>query len=192
MTNEYDLIADDYAKFFDNAEYLEEDRELAEILPFPEGDILDIGCGTGLAFYLLFSKVQSKDPTAFRYYGIDPSGKMLEKFEIKNPNVLTEQTTFEKFQPTEKFDIVVSTYASISYIDPARIGKIKDVLKAGGKFFLMFSKDDYEPITHKMLAKNKVKMSVYKFSEYTPFLRAISEDVTFKEWHNYIIAEGTV
>ena len=101
MTNEYDLIADDYEKFFNNAEYFAEDYELAELLPYPEGDILDIGCGAGLAFYLLFSRVVTKDPCAFNYHGIDPSGKMLEKFDVESPSIVKEQTTFEDFKTSK-------------------------------------------------------------------------------------------
>ena len=162
-------------------------------MPYPSGDILDIGCGQGLAFYLLFSKIPTKDPTSFSYYGIDPSQKMLDKFGITacNKNVQTEKTTFEDFKTDKKFDMVISTYASMSYVEPTSVGKIKDVLKKGGKFFLMFSRDDYEPITHK-LAKGIVEMSVHKFSEYRPFLCAISDDVVFREWDNYMIAEGAV
>ena len=191
MTNEYDLIADDYEKFFNNAEYFAEDYELAELLPYPEGNILDIGCGAGLAFYLLFSRVVTKDPCAFNYHGIDPSGKMLEKFDVESPSIVKEQTTFEDFKTSKKFDTVISIYGGASYIDPARIGKIKDLLKKGGRFFVMFYKDDYEPITHQM-AKGKVELKNNKFTDYKPFLKAISNNVEFKVWHNYIIAEGTV
>ncbi len=191
MTNEYDLIADDYEKFFNNAEYFAEDYELAELLPYPEGDILDIGCGAGLAFYLLFSRVVTKDPCAFNYHGIDPSGKMLEKFDVESPSIVKEQITFEDFKTSKKFDTVISIYGGASYIDLARIGKIKDLLKKGGRFFVMFYKDDYEPITHQM-AKGKVELKNNKFTDYKPFLKAISNDVEFKVWHNYIIAEGTV
>ena len=91
----------------------------------------------------------------------------------------------------DKFDTVISIYGGASYIEPTAIGKIKDLLKEGGRFFIMFYKDDYEPVTHQM-AKGKVELKSNKFTDYMPFFRAISENVIFKEWHNYIIAEGTV
>lgn len=189
MTNEYDLIADDYEKLFNAEQYKAEDKELENLLPFPDGaNILDIGCGAGTLYKLLNDRSFSGN---FRYYGIDPSQKMLDKFEVKNPSVITEKTTFEKFMSIDKFDIVISIYGGASYIEPTAVGKIKDLLKDGGRFFIMFYKDDYEPVTHQM-AKGKVELKNNKFTDYVPFFRAISENVIFKEWHNYMIVEGTV
>lgn len=189
MTNEYDLIADDYEKLFNAEQYKAEDKELENLLPFPDGaDILDIGCGAGTLYKLLNDRSFSGN---FRYYGIDPSGKMLEKFKVQRPNVITEQTTFEDYKAIGKFDTVISIYGGASYIDPSRIGKIKDLLIKGGRFFIMFYKDDYVPVTHQM-AKGKVELKNNKFADYVPFFRAISENVIFKEWHNYMIVEGTV
>lgn len=184
----YDLIADDYEKFFDKESYAEEDLELSKMLPYPVGkSVLDIGCGAGLGYVLLMFKAVNRE---FYYLGIDPSEKMLEKFSSKN-NARTLNTGFEEYSPCYTFDIAISTYGSISYVEPSSIQKLKLVLKKGGRFFLVFYKDDYTPITHEVF-KNVVKMSNYKFSEYKPYLEKISQDVKFKDWHNYIIAEGTV
>lgn len=190
MTNEYDLIADDYEKFFNKESYADEDFELSKMLPYPlDKSVLDIGCGTGLGYILLNRRTFIGK---FDYYGIDPSGKMLEKFWTKTvKSVDCKQTTFEQFETDRKFDIAISTYGSISYVEPRSIKKLKKLLRAGGQFFLVFYKDDYKPITHEVF-KDVVQMSNYKFSEYKPYLEDISSDVKFTEWHNYIIAEGTV
>lgn len=187
----YDLIADDYEKFFDKESYAEEDLELSKMLPNPEGlRVVDIGCGTGLGYNLLKRKILWK---SFSYLGIDPSEKMLDKFALKTVDLQVEwmQTTFEHFKSSEKFDLAISTYGSVSYVKPKSMKKLRTILNKGGRFFLVFYKDDYRPITHEVF-KDKVEMHNFKFSEYKPYLKKVSKDVHFKEWHNYIIAEGTV
>ena len=139
---DYDLIADDYEKFFNKENYADEDLELMKMLPYPlSKKVLDIGCGTGLGYMLL----QRRSFGGFEYFGIDPSRKMLEKFFSKtviHKVVDYRQTTFEDFETDRKFDIAISTYGSVSYVDPKSITKLKDILKAGGQFFLVFYKDD--------------------------------------------------
>ena len=77
---DYDLIADDYEKYFDKESYADEDVELSTMLPYPQGkSVLDIGCGTGLGYMLLNRRAL----VSFNYFGIDPSRKMLEKFALK-------------------------------------------------------------------------------------------------------------
>ena len=98
-----------------------------------EGSVLDLGCGTG--------KVLEFEHNITEYYGIDISKKMLKicRKKHQNVNLIKGDMGNLKTYPKKKFDNVVSTYGSISYLTkPEKLPKVlKKVLKTNGKAYLM-------------------------------------------------------
>lgn len=137
----YDAIAPIYDRLWDTPEAEAENRAVIESLAYTEGSILDIGCGSGL----LLDLIQPR-----RYLGIDPSTAMLDLLKWKHPLAETVHSTFEAFYPgARRFDLIVGLFAAPSYIEPSALARIPTLLKPGGRYFLMFYREGYEPETHK-------------------------------------------
>ncbi|GAA4901137.1 hypothetical protein GCM10023311_28520 [Flaviramulus aquimarinus] len=102
MTAKYDSIGLNYNKT------RKADPFIAECLftnlnPKADGVYLDIGCGTGNYTNALQKK-------GFRFIGIDPSNKMLERAKLKNPNIDWRQGQAEntKIKPNSIDGIMAS------------------------------------------------------------------------------------
>lgn len=168
----YDLIGASYDSMFRDEYSMEENAYVMNAIGWKEGEsVLDIGCGTGL--FLEYN--ECKD-----YLGVDPSKTMLYFLERKFPDANTVYTDFEHFYTGRKFDKVVSTFGSCSYIDPRSMGRLRHFKAAGGKLFLMFYKDGYRPVTYD---KAGVEVSHHSVDEY---LREFG-DVSVEEWHQFVI-----
>jgi len=140
--SDYDQTAG-YDQFFQSDEFKAEDNLLRHFLDFRQtGTVLDVGCGSGLLTELF-------DIDALNYCGVDHSLEMIRLFAKKHSN-FQGMLTHEKFESfyKGKFDFIVSLYGSISYVEPETLQRIQHMLNEGGKFFLMFFKDEYDPITH--------------------------------------------
>lgn len=138
----YDRVAESYDALWASPEAQAEDRRIMEAVAYQGGDVLDIGCGTGL--FLDHVKPEG-------YLGIDPSAGMLERLKAKHPAAEVIRTRFESFAPLGRtFDLIVGLYCA-SYIDPKTLKRIPRLLKPGGRFFLMFYREGYQPVTHSHL-----------------------------------------
>jgi SAM-dependent methyltransferase len=136
----YDQIAGDYRGLFSGAEFIREDEEVFDLLCYQGGSVLDIGCGAGL-----FLDYVNPD----EYLGIDPSIEMLDKLLGRYPDEVAFWSSFEKYVPESRFDLVVSLYGSMSYVNPTAIGKLhRSLSEVVGRYFLMFYKPGYAPTTH--------------------------------------------
>jgi len=87
--------------------------DLAGKLDFSQvGYLLDIGCGTGETTQALHLKNQVP-----RTLGIDSSAKMLEQATgFKDEGLAFQIAKVEEFQPTQKFDAVISN-AALQWVD---------------------------------------------------------------------------
>lgn len=175
IKNPYDAISESYDDWFRDPKYLQEDRDLANLLsPFISVNTLDIGCGTGLLIDLT-------QVSASNYFGIDPSRGMLARLKTKYPEHRVSRTKYEDF-PFEGFDSIVSLYGSLNYCNPDSVAQIIEQLNTGGKYFLMLLKEDYSPVTHDLA---NVAIPFNKFSSYV-----FPEDSLITEFSNYIIVSG--
>jgi len=180
---QYNDIADYYDMLFNEDKDWEENRRVWEMLErYIEGKhVYDIGCGTGL--FLDMSNVFLIDRDRFEgYCGIDPSRRMIEiareRHKGKRFNIdrfETYRTMIHKDKPT----VVVSLYGSMNYVIPqylTRVGEYAD------SHFLMFYKEDYEPVTYE-----RVKKQIYHHKHTREFLEMLFCESNVIEFNNYYI-----
>ena len=153
--SDYDHIADQYDTMFSTPEYQAENEQVFGMAPkINRGDrVLEIGCGSGPYF-------SSAGIDQMNYVGVDPSAGMLERFRAahldKSLNLVCDK--FENFY-AGKFDLIVSFFGSMSYVRPDALTRIPKMLRPGGRLFLMFYADEYDPVTHQQL---KINPHIYR------------------------------
>lgn len=106
--------ADNYDKFYDNEQTRRENKEVQRILRNTdfEGTILDVGCGTGLAYSLLSPEQRS------RYVGVDLEEGVIQRAQEKHPRGVFVQGSAQELLTSERFktiDNLISLFA-IDYI----------------------------------------------------------------------------
>lgn len=173
--SQYDEIASKYDAFFIDKESIKENNEVSKMLSNVSGRVYEIGCGTGLLTELI------KVPPV-NYYGIDPSGEMLNRFIEKHPNYKYRvvQNTFEyDFSDLNKYDWIVSLFGSISYVNPISLKRIVD---SSSHHFLMFYKEKYHPVTYTLA---NVEFNHFTFS--LDDLKEVFYNSSVNEFNNYII-----
>jgi ubiquinone/menaquinone biosynthesis C-methylase UbiE len=133
----YDAIAPRYDHAFNSRRCHVEDRQLAgrlnRFLRGVEGDVLDVGCGTGAFLRLTHWR-------ADRYTGVDVSAGMLTEAITDHPDATFIHASVEGMPlPSEYFEAVVSAFSALSYVAaPLRaLQEIRRVLLPGGHCFLM-------------------------------------------------------
>jgi SAM-dependent methyltransferase len=168
----YDEIAPVYDSLFLDTESLIENASIVELLGDVGGKtILDIGCGTGLLLdYVL--------PRA--YTGIDPSSAMLERLKEKHPErgAAVIHTELQAFVGG-RYDLIVALFGAASYLNQDELARIPALLNDGGRFFLMFYKNGYRPVTY---AKSGI-ICDFKCHANLP----LGEE---RDFHNFTIVEG--
>jgi SAM-dependent methyltransferase len=169
----YNDVAAEYDQIWSGPQALQEDREIMKRIAYSKGDVLDIGCGTGLFL--------DHHPDCTSYLGIDPSKAMLERLNQKHPEKASLCQTFESsllLLEGKQFDCVISLFCSPSYIPPAELKAVHSLVRPQGKLFMMFAAPDYEPITHQYL-KNPPVLHEHNFADYGQVSR----------FGNYVITE---
>lgn len=144
----YDAIAGDYDALYQGPSYREEERQVFEVVGDCAGlDVLDVGCGTGLALNYLAEHCQ--------YTGIDPSAHMVQKLREQWEGVLTWATPLSAFVGPStahggpsRYDRVLALFGVGSYLSPAELARIPTLLNPGGKAHVMFVEPNYVPETH--------------------------------------------
>lgn len=177
MRHPYDVIAPQYDGLFTSEGDRAEDAEVMNML----GDarsVLDIGCGTGLF-------LDHKKPE--RYKGIDPSMGMLGRLKSKHPAADVSCERFERFDTTERFDLVVALFGSASYIEPNHLGRIPAMLRPGGRFVLMFYKPEYSPRTY---ARTGVAATHFSFGPFSTLDRMRGFRPEMRSLGNYMVVSG--
>lgn len=86
-------------------------------------NILDIGCGTGQLIKDINNEIE-----VVNYLGIDVSENMIKEAKKLNKKLNFKAIAIEKFNPKEKFDIVICTHAFPYFPDKESvIQKIHDI-----------------------------------------------------------------
>lgn len=106
----------------------------------PEGDVLDLGCGTGKQVRLFAPLL----PTGARFHALDLSPDSLHElapFQASNPKVQLHQGSFDQLPPLlagSKFALVYSAYALYYTQDLSKLlTAISNMLLPGGRFWLI-------------------------------------------------------
>lgn len=172
--SDYDAIADRYDDLFVSEDDIKENQTVANMIAYSGQSALEIGCGTGLMYELL--KPDPKD-----YLGIDPSASMLARFRNKFQEARTRRTSFESFHSDKHYDLIFSTFGSMSYVAPDYFGRVLDLLSPNGRYFLMFYKLDYHPVTYE-----KTHVEFRHFNGSFEFMDGIASD-----FNNYVVVEGS-
>lgn len=138
--NEYDAISEIYDSLFADEQHAQEKEKIQKMIEkLGGGTVLDIGCGTG-------SLLEMFDIDIELYTGVDPSSKMLFQFKQKYPMYARclINKAFEENEFKMRFDTIVSLFGSPSYLMKQYIPRIQGLCD---RYFLMFYKPDYDPIT---------------------------------------------
>lgn len=133
----YDLLAPEYDGNFQKAMFLAENEVIRDLIleqDCARGDVLDLGCGTGL-----FLEYIPKDPR--NYIGIDPSLQMLQRAQAKFPEFAPcfIQSGWEHLPTLRKFDSAVALFGPFNYVQDqlTALRALREVLRPGGRFFIM-------------------------------------------------------
>lgn len=156
----YDQIASQYDQLWDTPEATAENQQVMDRIAYSHGDVLDIACGTGLFL--------DHHPNCKTYLGVDPSPAMLSQLTAKHPDRDLICETFEASLSricTKRFDLIISLFGSPSYIYPAALDCVHDLLRPKGKMLLMFYAPGYKPVTHQYLESPPVLMD-HNFANY--------------------------
>lgn len=141
--NSYNRIIDDWIKARNNSIVNKPIIDFADRIN-TNGNILDIGCGTGLPIDKYFSERN------FSIIGIDASDKMLEiakSNEIKNTQFFLSD--FFNFDSNERFDGIIA-WDTLFHFPKQRqkdiYSKVYSLLNPGGFFLFTHGKEENEHI----------------------------------------------
>ncbi len=174
--NFYDQLAPAYDELWDNQKAMAENQMVMNLIGYEGGDVLDIGCGTGLFL--------DRHRILGAYTGLDPSIQMLLQLRLKHPLAPIENASFERYFTRQRFDMVVSLFGAASYVSPVGWKRLRGMLQTKGRFFLMFYKDGYTPITHEHLRKTPV---IYNHEH---ALLSLGDNVSTSFIGNFVILKG--
>jgi len=116
--------------------------EILNVLKIEEGSkVLDVGTGTGVMVPYLFNEVKESGEIV----AIDVSEKMIsiakDKYQDKYPNLEFIVDNVNKFEPENKFDIILCYSCFPHFLDQEHtMGKLNNKLKKGGKLMIVHSK----------------------------------------------------
>jgi hypothetical protein len=116
---------------------------------------------------------------------------MLKRLKEKHPAYRESviQTRFESFLPAIRYDLIVCLFAAANYIDPFALLRIPSMVKAGGRWVVMFANEDYT--TQVVEEKTGIKVG----EGYTPGILAPLPGLRFLMGHYTVISgrrEGTI
>lgn len=163
----YDQIALIYDGLHNSPESLAESRSVVEAIGYQGGDVLDVGCGTGLLLdhlrpdgyvgidpsFAMLQEFERKHGTGkvtpFGDSRVNPKDGILQDLELRYPGATLVHAGLERFHTERRFGLVVGLFGSASYIKDEVLQRIPGFLVAGGRAHLMFYAPGYEPITYR-------------------------------------------
>lgn len=175
--SQYDAIAEKYDGLFTDDGSLSENAEVGEMLLPLSGKVLDIGCGTGL-----LTEIVKIEPE--RYFGIDPSARMLDIFKKKHPyyaNHLICAPFDGKILDCNEFGSIIALFGSASYLTGMTLLRLAN---CKSRRFLMFYKEEYHPVTYE-----KCAVEFTHFVHSKKVLATMFGRENVREYNNYLIVD---
>lgn len=181
----FDIQAEKYDKTFYGQHARKNYKYISNELNYlKEGNILDIGCGTGELLYMINKK-------GLNLYGIDLSDKMIEKAKkkLQNHANLTIGDSENLPYKDNKFDIIICNDSFHHYPNPMKaLKEMNIVLKKGGKIIIG---DCYQPIIFRQIMNMFIKFSkegdvkIYSKKEFTKMLKKFNfKNIKYKKINN--------
>ncbi|MBH8553702.1 class I SAM-dependent methyltransferase [Nostocaceae cyanobacterium CENA357] len=134
----FDRWAMSYDWLFPSVIYLAIHKRLLEYVDLPEqGNVLDLGCGTGR----LLERLATQFPNLWGT-GLDLSSNMLQVARLSNrhhPRLIFVEGKAESLPFGEgQFDAVFNTISFLHYLEPQQVlSEVARVLAPGGRFYLV-------------------------------------------------------
>ena len=164
----YNKIANIYDKSYQTKQAEKENlyviKDLLKMqLFYPNRNMLDLGCGTGLLLDIL--ETIGLDPLktipTTDFVGVDIAQKMLDRAEFKYPQYTWKKFDYDKKWNIGRFDSIISLFSSCSYSKNliTLSSKIKNALKENGKYYIMLM--DTEAYRNKpdyIMKNNKIQI----------------------------------
>jgi predicted TPR repeat methyltransferase len=182
VVDTYDRLAPVYDARYSTPECRRENEQVAnELAQSCGGQVVDLGCGTGLLIDLLGDRIP-----ADRYLGVDPSPAMREQFHRKHPKYAVALARAEDILPIPRPpELIVALFGAASYIDWRTLLRLpQNLADPGGRLFLMAYKPGYSPDYEQPLPR---------FREATEALNELASAYTWPliEWRQFWVLDGT-
>lgn len=183
----YNKISPLYDTMYSDEQYTAEDQTIRDILlKICRGAILDIGCWTGYTLDQLFmDPVYKNNSYMIQYDGVDLSDGMIETAKRKygklsNTVTFSAEDFMEWKARGKRYDTIVSTFASMSYMDAdSSLNKVLDLAKDDALVMLMY----YGPDRGKPDLASKVDIP-YDTSG-RPSRQELIIEASYRGWYMY-------
>ena len=138
---DYDDLSETYDSRYKSEMSIKENEAIKILISkfiYPTSRVIDVGCGTGFALDI------NKSMKNYNYFGIDVSSKMILKAKEKYPNYAFVKYDINRdpLFTVRDFDIALSLF-SVPYIGIGSIKNIKNVLKDGGVYIVVYYNKPY-------------------------------------------------
>ena len=161
----YDALANTYDDYYNDEISKAEDFLIGKLISDlinPYDNVLDCGCGTGLAKTLLSG-------VPCRYTGVDISNNMLEIAKCKHPNenFIHGDIANMPYLESDSFDSVISLNGAFSHVLNYNdaIKEFMRVIKPGGNLFIMvYSRFSFKRILDGSFIKTKGAYNIRNLS----------------------------
>lgn len=177
-SEQYNSIAYKYHNLFKDAKSIKENLEVVNMFfdkITEDTKLLDVGSGDGM----LLNYIPRSETN---YIGIDPCYPMIKISKESHPE-FAKSFKYDKFETHhKKYDFIVSLFGSMNYVIDLYLEKIYDKLELNGKYFLMFYKYEYSPITYELTGSE-----LFHYKHKKSSLETIFYDSTITEFNNYYI-----
>lgn len=173
----YNAIAAQYDSY--HPLWYEVEDEITRQFVKCNGNVLDVGCGTGFAVELFNLSVN-------QYLGIDIATGMLDQAQINHPrhNFICQDA--RRYVSKVKFDTILFMFGGASYLRPAEIESIirRNLQPKGKAYFHLYGQNrDWNSISAKL---DRAKCARLLFNDELPSCFPIYNSIKINPWNRIL------